>query len=121
MSPLSHGELRQMEEAAKSPVEIIFAEQKEIFENGIIRVVQDSKIKVNKPELIRALELDKALREGKLVEVVRCRDCEYWDETSPMSTTDPAVCRCRLRRETDATTAEDFCSYGRRKEKTDER
>lgn len=120
MSPLSHGELRQMEEAAKSPVEIIFAEQKEIFENGIIRVVQDSKIKVNKPELIRALELDKELREGKLVEVVRCRDCEYWDPGSPMATFGPTPCRCRLRRETDATTAEDFCSYGRRKEKPDE-
>lgn len=56
-----------------------------------------------------------------VVEVVRCRDCEYWDPGSPMATVIPTPCRCRLRRETDATTAEDFCSYGRRKEKTDER
>lgn len=80
MSPLSHGELVQMEASAKSPVEIIFAEQKEIFENGIIRVVQDSKIKVNKAELIRALELDKELREGKLVEVIRCEHCQHAEE-----------------------------------------
>ena len=54
-----------------------------------------------------------------VVKVVRCRDCEYWDPGSPMATVIPTPCRCRLRRETDATTAEDFCSYGRRKEKTD--
>ena len=58
---------------------------------------------------------------AEVVEVVRCHDCEYWDETTPMSTTDPTFCRCRLRREDFGMTAEDFCSYGRRKEKTDER
>ena len=50
-----------------------------------------------------------------LAEIVRCRDCEYWDPGSPMATVIPTPCRCRLRRETDATTADDFCSYGRRK------
>ena len=61
------------------------------------------------------------INNGEYVKVVRCRDCEYWDPGSPMATVIPTPCRCRLRRETDATTAEDFCSYGRRKEKTDER
>ena len=61
------------------------------------------------------------INNGEYVKVVRCRDCEYWDPGSPMATVIPTLCRCRLRRETDATTAEDFCSYGRRKEKTDER
>ena len=127
MSPFSHGELRQMEEAAKNktaPIVVdydtIYKELRNDLDEKIMQAVINCDIKVDKAELIRALELDKDLREGKLVEVTRCRDCEYWDETSPMSTTDPAFCRCRLRRETDATTAEDFCSYGRRKEKTDE-
>lgn len=85
---------------------------------------QDYKVIVTKEDkgYYQALkDVEAQLVDNDIVEVVRCRDCEYWDETSPMSTTDPAVCRCRLRRETDATTAEDFCSYGRRKEKTDER
>ena len=56
-----------------------------------------------------------------LVKVVRCRDCEYWDPGSPLATVIPTPCRCRLRREDYGMTAEDFCSYGRRKEKTDER
>ena len=60
------------------------------------------------------------INNGEYVKVVRCRDCEYWDPGSPMATVIPTPCRCRLRRETDATTAEDFCSYGRRKEKTDD-
>lgn len=66
------------------------------------------------------LEYIDEMPEPDVVEVVRCRDCEYWDPGSPMATVIPAPCRCRLRRETDATTAEDFCSYGRRKEKNDE-
>lgn len=49
------------------------------------------------------------------VEVVRCRDCEYWDPGSPLATVIPTPCRCRLRREAFGMTAEDFCSYGRRK------
>lgn len=77
---------------------------------------------IDADKLIRVTEaVCDAIGEEDLVKVVRCRNCEYWDETAPMSTTDPTFCRCRLRRETDATTAEDFCSYGRRKEKTDER
>lgn len=55
------------------------------------------------------------LKSQPVLDIVRCRDCEYWDPGSPMATVDPTPCRCRLRRETDATTAEDFCSYGRRK------
>lgn len=50
-----------------------------------------------------------------VVEIVRCRDCEYWDPGSPMATIIPTPCRCRLRREDFGMTAEDFCSYGRRK------
>lgn len=50
-----------------------------------------------------------------VVAVVRCRDCEYWDTGSPMATVIPPPCRCRLRREDYGMTAEDFCSYGRKK------
>lgn len=50
-----------------------------------------------------------------VVEVVRCRDCEYWDPGSPLATVIPTPCRCRLRREDFGMTAEDFCSYGRRR------
>lgn len=55
-----------------------------------------------------------------IVEIVRCRDCEYWDPGSPMATVIPTPCRCRVRREDYGMTAEDFCSYGRRKEKNDD-
>lgn len=127
MSPLSHGELRQMEEAAKNktaPIVVdydtIYKELRNDLDEKIMQAVLNVGITINKAELIRALELDKKVRNGELVEVVRCRDCEYWDPGSPMATVIPTPCRCRLRRETDATTAEDFCSYGRRKEKTDD-
>ena len=61
------------------------------------------------------------INNGEYVKVVRCKDCEYWDLGSPMATVIPTPCRCRLRREDYGMTAEDFCSYGRRKEKTDDR
>lgn len=77
---------------------------------------------IDADKLIRVTEaVCDAIGGEDLVKVVRCRDCEYWDPGSPLATVIPTPCRCRLRRETDATTAEDFCSYGRRKEKTDER
>ena len=85
---------------------------------------QDYKVIVTKEDkgYYQALEdVETELVDNDVVEVVRCRDCEYWDPGSPMATVIPTPCRCRLRRETEATTAEDFCSYGRRKEKTDER
>ena len=145
MKPYSNGELAQMEQAGRNaercvccgaiipegrqvcpvcdvtgPIEVIKGKVRESFENGVLTVLQDIDIKVDKARLIRALELDKKVRNGELVEVVRCRDCEYWDPGSPMATVIPTPCRCRLRREDYGMTAEDFCSYGRRKEKTDD-
>ena len=64
--------------------------------------------------------LDMAIKALNEPEIVRCKDCEYWDLGSPMATVIPTPCRCRLRREDYGMTAEDFCSYGMRKEKTDE-
>ena len=56
-----------------------------------------------------------------VVEVVRCKDCKFWDITSPMATVIPVPCRCGLRRDHEATLETDFCSYAvRKEEKTDE-
>ena len=85
--PLSHGELRQMEEAAKnrpSPIVVdtdtIFKEVRNDFDEKIMQAVINVGITVNKPELIRALELDKKLRKGKIVAVTRCEDCRHSGE-----------------------------------------
>lgn len=85
---------------------------------------QDYKVIVTKEDkgYYQALEdVEAQLVDNDIVEVVRCRDCEYWDPGSPLATVIPTPCRCRLRREDYGMTAEDFCSYGRRKEKTDDR
>lgn len=84
---------------------------------------QDYKVIVTKEDkgYYQALDdVEAQLVENDIVEVVRCRDCEHWDPGSPMATIIPTPCRCRLRREDYGMTAEDFCSYGRRKEKTDD-
>lgn len=51
-----------------------------------------------------------------VVEVVRCKDCKWWDITDRASTLTPNVCRCkrvsRLWMESDA-----FCAYGERRER----
>ena len=51
-----------------------------------------------------------------VVEVVRCKDCKWWDITDIASTLTPNACRCkrvsRLWMESDA-----FCAYGERRER----
>lgn len=58
-------------------------------------------------------------KNGTLVEVVRCRDCLYWDEeTKWMPEHFDYVCKCVLQ---DRWTEDDeFCSDGTRKEQNDE-
>lgn len=47
------------------------------------------------------------------VPVVRCKDCKWWDDI-PSSTYTPQYHRCR--KINISMTAEDFCSFGERKE-----
>lgn len=121
MSPLSHGELVQMETAAKNkqrPIvvdtEAILEEVRNDFDEKIMRAVLNVGITVNKPELIRALELDKELREGKLVEVVRCKDCKY---RRPFYG-DKGICDLWAKDGIDVFN-DGFCNYGERRDPND--
>ena len=49
---------------------------------------------------------------GELVRVVRCEDCKYWEQATPNSG------NCNRALEITAY-ANDFCSYGERREETD--
>ena len=56
-----------------------------------------------------------------VVAVVRCKNCDYWKDTSDDTTTEPhwGECRKPLGDYRYCETAEcDFCSYGKRKEQT---
>lgn len=104
--PLSHGELRQMEEAAKNkpgvrggkvpfPIVVdtdtIFEEVHNDLDEKIMQAVINVGITVNKPELIRALELDKKVREGKLIEI---NHGEWIAVDKPTDTA--TICECSL-------------------------
>lgn len=121
MSPLSHGELVQMEEAAKNKqrpivvdMDTIFKEIRNDHDERIMQAVLNVGIKVNKEDLIRALELDKKVREGKLVEVVRCKDCKHRRPFYPGKGT----CDLWI---TDGISFfdEGFCNYGERRDPND--
>lgn len=92
------------------PIEVIKGKVRESFENGVLTVLQDIDIKVDKARLIRALELDKKLRAGELVEVVRCNDCRFWGGWEG----------CKSDHGLRTTSNECFCYFGKRKEITDE-
>ena len=68
---------------------------------------------------IEFCELIETIPTADAVEVVRCKDCMFWDITSPMATVIPVPCRCGLRRASQATIETDFCSYAERREETD--
>lgn len=118
MSPFSHGELVQMETAAKNktaPIVVdydtIYKELRNDFDEKITQAVINVGITVNKPELIRALELDKELREGKLVEVVRCKDCK---NCRPFYG-DKGICDLWAKDGIDVFN-DGFCNYGERRD-----
>lgn len=140
MTPYSGGEMSQMELAARNaercvccgaiipegrqvcpacdvtgPIEVIKGKVRERFENGVMTVLQDIEIKVDKARLIRALELDKKLRAGKLMEVVWCKDCKHSDDI-------PGGRMCRYGVCVDCVVEDDFfCRDGERKEITDDK
>ena len=50
------------------------------------------------------------IKDADVVEVVRCKDCKYWDID--------ARCNCKMHEDGDALWVEnDFCSYGTPKER----
>lgn len=51
------------------------------------------------------------IKNGDLVEVVRCKDCKHYRDSFPYDTCDVF--------DEKATDAEDYCSYGERKETED--
>lgn len=62
-----------------------------------------------------ALKVLKSIKTADVVEVVRCKDCKWFDLTDPCGTLSPNAHRCkrvtRLWFEDDA-----FCAYGERRE-----
>lgn len=70
----------------KSPIEIICGDIKKQIDNDIYRVTQKYDIKVDKNELIQALQYDrnqydKGYADGKadaMAELVRCKDCAHY-------------------------------------------
>lgn len=107
-----------MEEAAKNktaPIVVdydtIYKDLRNDLDEKIMQAVINVGITVNKPELIRALELDKELREGKLVEVVRCKDCKHRRPFYPGKGT------CDLWVTDGISLFDDgFCNYGERRD-----
>lgn len=49
------------------------------------------------------------------VEVVRCKDCKYWD-AFPTASSTPFMHECGCRYPRRGTSADDFCSWGERRE-----
>jgi len=102
----------------KSPVSVMISDMatklEKTQEGIIIKAIQDVDVKVDKYALIKAIETDRKYQEGKLIEVVRCKDCKHWNDKKRM-------CECPEWTDMDgwhkATDAEDYCFRADRKEK----
>ena len=90
------------------------------FDDMVFRAVAEVGIEVDRDELIKALAYDRGQYEkgygdgyrAAKDEIVRCKDCKYWEtvEYYPDGTKD--VCRLLKRQTQD----DCFCSYGERKD-----
>ena len=108
MSPFSHGELVQMARMHENSCVICGEEIPEgrmvcpIFERGKEPMVKEKHEYI---VTIGRIDLDKLGNK----QLVRCKDCKYYGRYS-----------CELAEGLAKQTPESYCSYGERKEKTDE-
>ena len=56
---------------------------------------------------------DKAFNEAPTIDIVRCKECKWWVVAMDENNTDEDYLKCNMDKWTDA---DDFCSYGERKE-----
>ena len=99
----------------QSPIEVIYNDIEYHFEDAVFKAIQKVDIKVDRNELIKALEYDRAQydkgyadgRADTLNDLMRCGECKFF---RPYSHTYNCVLHI-------STVCEDgFCSYGERKE-----
>ena len=79
-------------------ITVAMGEMHMVFEDQVVKAVQDVGIHVNKEELLQALELNKKL--------VRCKDCKWYNGR---------YCFNERSCFPKAPNADDYCSYGERK------
>lgn len=76
----------------KSPIEAIYGEVKNAFENGVLTAVQNCDIHVDKNELIRALQYDREQYEKGYADGVARERWTPCSEKMPMGKTEVLVC-----------------------------
>ena len=109
--------------AYKSPIELICDDIQWHMEQETVKAVQHYFPLVDEEELFKALKYDRDQyaagfvdgRAARDAEIVRCKDCKWFDMTDPCGTLAPNSHRCkrvaRLWMEDDA-----FCAYGERRD-----
>lgn len=81
-----------------------------------IQAVKDCSYSLDEDELIEvngfsAIDSINNLPTADVVEVIRCKDCEYWTGKNPDSNKGVGYCKCNDEYFND----DDYCSYGERK------
>lgn len=91
----------------------------EFILESLMPYAQTVESRINKQELERAIRMFYGME--NLAEVVRCKDCKYWDAVKNQKYKDTGICTpprkdlggyCVRR---GATTSNDFCSQGERR------
>ena len=71
----------------ESPIEMIVKDIQLKQEEGIFKAIQECKISVDREELLKALQYDREqYKKGysdRDAEIVRCKDCVWYDERRP--------------------------------------
>lgn len=101
----------------EAPIKIIMQEMQALQENQVYQAIQNIGVDVDKEELLKALSYDrnqyeKGYRAAKS-EIVHCKDCKYAKKNNVVLGIPDYSC---LKTNIDCLDADDFCSYGERKD-----
>lgn len=101
----------------EAPIKIIMQEMQARRENQVYQAIQNIGVDVDKEELLKALSYDrnqyeKGYRAAKS-EIVHCKDCKYAKKSYVVLGVPDYSC---LKTGITCLDADDFCSYGERKD-----
>ena len=82
----------------KSPIDVIMGQMNMVYENEILKAVQNVGVNVDKNELLKALQYDRRQYQKGYAdrdsEIIRCKDCRHFEPDGNYDYESKCPCYC---------------------------